>query len=230
MFNLSINWFQSQVIYSLLMPGLFYMEGHPASDQAEFTHTYDPRSPQVRLDETANARSNPKHRELGDSLLKRRKLVFGRTESCLVPQFAWTLLQQLVGWEAIMGSARFCRGEGEQQMFFESLFSSLSDFEGHVHLTRLLVSFPSPSVNAVFAASIMDYLPMTRVVDLTRASWRLASRMLLTLSGTSPSAATSSSYWTFASSRLVAYPSLLAFKRCFDGSEYMRKMATAYSQ
>ncbi|CAM9483080.1 unnamed protein product [Ectocarpus sp. 4 AP-2014] len=36
-----------KVIYSLLMPGLFYMEDPPASDQAEFTHTYDPRSPQL---------------------------------------------------------------------------------------------------------------------------------------------------------------------------------------
>lgn len=36
-----------QVIFSLLRPGLFYLGSLPAGDQAEFTHTYDPRSSQV---------------------------------------------------------------------------------------------------------------------------------------------------------------------------------------
>lgn len=38
---------RSQVIYSLCVPGLFYIGDPPAEDQAEFTLSYDLRSPQV---------------------------------------------------------------------------------------------------------------------------------------------------------------------------------------
>ena len=39
--------FLPQAIFSLSMPGLFYLGDPPAVDQAEFTHSYEPRSSQV---------------------------------------------------------------------------------------------------------------------------------------------------------------------------------------
>lgn len=188
------------------------MEDPPVSDQAEFTHTYDPRSPQVRGAETSNARSKAEHRVMGDSFLKLRKLAFGRTESRLVPHsFSEDVAAIIVGWEVVIFLQGFVEERENSTGFPSHYSSSFSDFEGMCSSCWPPRKFPT-SVNAVFGAS-MDHVPMAYVVDLTRPSWRLASRILPTLSGVSPLTATSSSYWTFASSRLVAYPTVYLHSR-----------------